>query len=85
VAVGHSFFVLIENGYPINVLDTLEHMPEVRRIFCTGANPVEVVVGQTDCGPGIIGVIAGPALRGVEAEAGVADRTQLLRSIGCKL
>jgi adenosine/AMP kinase len=77
VAVLHSSFVF---G---NVLH--KHVPEVRRIFCATANPVEVVVGQTDFGPGIIGVIAGPALRGVEAEAGVADRTQLLRSIGCKL
>jgi adenosine/AMP kinase len=77
VAVGHSFFVFV------NVLD--KHVPEVRRILCATANPVEVVVGQIDCGPGIIGVIAGPALRGVEAAAGVADRTQLLRSIGCTL
>lgn len=85
VAAGHSFFVFLRDGYPVNVLNQLKQVPEVCGIFCATANPVELVVAQTALGRGIIGVIDGRSPAGVETEADVADRRQLLRTIGYKL
>jgi adenosine/AMP kinase len=85
VAAGHCFLVFLEDGYPINVLNALKHVPEVCGIFCATANPVELIVGTTELGRGIIGVIDGLAPRGVETAADVSDRRQLLRTIGYKL
>jgi uncharacterized protein len=85
VAAGHSFMVFLEDGFPVNVLNALKHVPEVCGIFCASANPVELVVGSTELGRAILGVVDGLAPRGVETEADVADRKQLLRTIGYKL
>lgn len=85
VAAGHSFMVFLEDGFPVNVLNALKQVPEVCGIFCASANPVELIVGSTELGRGIVGVIDGLAPRGVETEADVADRKQLLRTIGYKL
>jgi adenosine/AMP kinase len=85
VAAGHSFFVLLDGGYPVNVLNQLKQVPEVCGIFCATANPVEIIVGETELGRGILGVIDGLAARGVETEVDVADRKHLLRAIGYKL
>jgi len=85
VGAGHSFFVFVEDGYPVNVLNALKHVPEVCGIFCATANPVEIVVAETDLGRGIVGVIDGHAPAGVETDTDVADRKALLRAIGYKL
>jgi uncharacterized protein len=85
VAAGHSFIVFLEDGFPVNVLNALKQVPEVCGIFCATANAVELIVGSTELGRGIVGVIDGLAPRGVETEAEVADRKQLLRTIGYKL
>ena len=85
VGAGHSCFVFVEEGYPVNVLNALKQVPEVCAIFCATANPVEVVVAETDLGRGIVGVIDGRRPAGVESEADVADRKTLLRAIGYKL
>jgi hypothetical protein len=57
----------------------------VARIFCATANPVEVILGETDQGRGILGVIDGVKPQGVEGEAGIAWRKDFLRTIGYKL
>ena len=85
VGAGHSFFVFVEDGYPVNVLNALKQVPEVCGIFCATANPVEIVVAETDLGRGITGVIDGRAPAGVETDGDVADRKALLRTIGYKL
>ena len=69
----------------MNVLNALKSVPEVCGIFCATANPVELIVGRSELGRGIVGVIDGLVPRGIEAEADVADRKQLLRTIGYKL
>ncbi|MDM7489676.1 adenosine-specific kinase [Rhodococcus sp. GXMU-t2271] len=85
VGAGHSFFVFVEDGYPVNFLNTLKQVPEVCGIFCATANPVEIIVAETDLGRGIAGVIDGSPPVGVETSTDVADRKALLRTIGYKL
>jgi adenosine/AMP kinase len=85
VGAGHSFFVFLEDGYPVNVLNQLKQVPEVCGIFCATANPVALVVARTDAGRGIVGVIDGGVPAGIESDDDVAVRRQLLRDIGYKL
>ncbi|MCC8392177.1 adenosine-specific kinase [Paraburkholderia sp. MMS20-SJTR3] len=86
VGAGHSFFVFLGDGFfPVNVLNTIKAVPEVCRIFCATANPVEVLIAETDQGRGIVGVIDGFAPVGIETAEDVQWRKDLLRTIGYKL
>ena len=85
LGAGHSFVVLLREGYPVNVLNQLKLVPEVCHIFCATANPVEVLVAVNENGRGILGVIDGSVPVGVETDEHVADRRRLLRQIGYKL
>ncbi len=85
IGAGHCFIVFLREGYPVNVLNAIRHVPEVCGIFCATANPVEVLIAGTDLGRGIIGVVDGASPLGVETSADVADRRRLLREIGYKL
>ena len=86
LGAGHCFIVFLGEGFfPVNVLNAIKMVPEVCRIFCATANPVEVVVAETDQGRGVLGVIDGFPPKGVEGEDDVAWRKNLLRQIGYKL
>jgi adenosine/AMP kinase len=86
LGAGHSFLICLGEGfYPINVLNAVKAAPEVCRIFCATANPVQVVVAETEQGRGILGVVDGFAPRGVEGDADIAWRKGFLRQIGYKL
>ena len=85
VGAGHSFLVLMRQGFPVNVLNQVKAVPEVCRVFCATANPVQVVVAETEQGRGILGVIDGCTPLGVEREEDVRERKELLRRIGYKL
>jgi adenosine/AMP kinase len=86
MSAGHSFIILLGEGfYPINVLNAVKMVPEVCRIFCATANPVEVILAETDQGRGILGVVDGDLTKGIETENDVADRKSFLRMIGYKL
>ena len=84
IGAGHSFVILLREGFPLNVLNPLKAVPEVCTIFCATANPVDIVVAVTSRGRGIVGVIDGAAPAGIEQEADVADRQRLLRTLGYK-
>jgi adenosine/AMP kinase len=84
VAAGHSFVIAMREGYPINVLGRIREIPEICTIFCATANPVEVVVAETEQGRGILGVIDGSSPKGIETEADAEWRHGLLRKIGYK-
>ncbi len=84
LAAGHSFIVFLKDAFPINVLRTIKQVPEVCRIFCATANPVEVVVAKTDLGRGILGVIDGLTTVGIETDKDIAVRKDFLRKIGYK-
>jgi adenosine/AMP kinase len=86
LSAGHSFIVFLGAGFfPVSVLNAIKMVPEVCRIFCATANPVEVVLAETDQGRGIMGVIDGGKSKGIEDESGIAWRKELLRKIGYKL
>lgn len=85
IGAGHSFVVFLREGYPVNVLNQVKQVPEVCRIFCATANPVEVVIAETALGRAILGVVDGAPPLGVESEQDVAARSRLLRELGYKL
>ncbi len=85
IGAGHSFIIFLREGFPINVLNAVKSVSEVCTVFSATANPVEVLVAQTEFGRGIVGVIDGLPPAGVENDADVADRKSLLRSLGYKL
>ncbi|MCD4739400.1 MAG: adenosine-specific kinase [Anaerolineae bacterium] len=86
LGAGHSFIIFLGEGtYPINVLPAIRRVPEVVSVFCATANPVEVIIAETEQGRGILGVIDGQPPRGIEDEAGISWRKDLLRTIGYKL
>ncbi len=84
VGAGHTFVIALGNAYPVNVLNAVKACPEVCRVFCATANPLQVVVAESEQGRGVLGVIDGARPLGVEDEAAVAWRKDLLRSIGYK-
>ena len=86
IGAGHSFVVFLGAGFfPLNVLNAIKAVPEVARVICATANPTQVVIAESDQGRGIMGVIDGEAPKGVEQEADIAWRKDLLRKIGYKL
>lgn len=85
VAAGHMFVIALREGFPINLTNAIQQVPEVCSIFCATANPVQVVVAETEQGRGILGVIDGCTPLGVEREEDVRERKELLRRIGYKL
>jgi len=85
IGAGHSFIIFLGPGFfPVNVLNAVKSVAEVCHIFCATANPVEVIVAQSEQGRGILGVIDGASPLGVEAEADVTWRKEFLRKIGYK-
>ncbi len=85
LSTGHTFIILLRNVYPINVLGAVKNVPEVCSIFCATANPVDVVIAETEQGRGILGVVDGFTSKGIETEEDVATRKDFLRRIGYKL
>ncbi len=84
LSAGHSFIVFLKGMYPVNVLNAIKLVPEVCHIFCATANPTQVVLAESEQGRGILGVIDGIFSKGIEGEADVVWRKDLLRKIGYK-
>ncbi len=84
IGAGHSFIVFMRDMFPLNILKTVQAVPEVCHIYCATANPAQVVIAQTDQGRGIMGVIDGYASKGIETEDDIVKRKSLLRAIGYK-
>jgi len=85
ISSGHSFIIFLRDAYPINVLNAIKMVPEVCTIHCATANPVEVVVAETEQGRGILGVVDGLRSKGIETQNDVDERKRFLRKIGYKL
>jgi len=85
VGAGHSFVILLKEAYPINFLNAIKLCAEVCTIYCATANPVQVIVAETEQGRGIMGVIDGFSPKGIETDADVKARHDILRRFGYKL
>jgi adenosine/AMP kinase len=86
LSAGHSFIIFLSGGFfPVNVLNSIKMVPEVCRIFCATANPVEVIIAETDQGRGILGVVDGVKTQGIEDAEAIKQRKEFLRMIGYKL
>lgn len=85
LGAGHTFILFLRDAYPINVLNAIKLVPEVAHIFCASANPVQVILAESEQGRGILGVIDGVHTKGVEDDEGVAWRKGFLRMIGYKV
>jgi len=85
IACGHSFIVFMKNAYPINVLDKIKKVPETCTVYAATANPLEIIVAETEQGRGIIGVVDGLKSKGIETEEDAKARKEFLRKIGYKL
>lgn len=85
IAAGHTFILFIKDAFPVNILGAVRNVPEVCSIFCATANPVEVIIAETDQGRGILGVVDGESPKGVEGDEGKAWRHDILRKFGYKL
>jgi adenosine/AMP kinase len=84
IGAGHVFVVALRNGFPINVLGRIQAVPEVANIYCATANPVEVIVAETEQGRGVLGVIDGSSPKGIETETHAKARVELLQKFGYK-
>ena len=84
LASGHTFVILMKDAFPINVLNAIKDCQEVCSVFCATANPVEVVIAETELGRGVMGVIDGSVPKGTEKEKDIRDRKALLRKFGYK-
>jgi adenosine/AMP kinase len=85
IGCGHSFIIFLKNAYPINVLDKVKSVPEVCTIYAATANPLEIIIAETEQGRGILGVIDGTKSKGIETDQNIKDRKKFLRKIGYKL
>ncbi|MFN8006677.1 MAG: adenosine-specific kinase [Terriglobia bacterium] len=85
VGAGHTFLIVLKNAFPINVLQAVRQCQEVCSIYCATANPVEVIVAETDQGRGILGVVDGSSPKGIEGEEDQIRRKEMLRKFGYKL
>jgi adenosine/AMP kinase len=84
LGAGHAFVILLKEAFPINVLNAVKSCPEVCRIFCATANPLQAVLAETEQGRGILGFVDGLPPQGVETEMDVRQRIEFLRKIGYK-
>ncbi|MBN2466750.1 MAG: adenosine-specific kinase [Deltaproteobacteria bacterium] len=85
IGAGHTFMIVMKDVFPINVLNAIKSCQEVCRLFCATANPLEVIVAETEQGRGVLGVIDGYSPKGVESEKDIKERTEMLRKFGYKL
>ena len=85
IGAGHSFIIFIKDAFPINMLNEIKQVPEVCRVLCATANPVQVLVAETDQGRGITGVVDGYSPQGIEDKEDKKERKEFLRGIGYKL
>jgi uncharacterized protein len=85
IGAGHTFVIMFKNAYPINVNNAIKDVSEVVRIYCSTANPVQVLVAETEQGRSVVGVVDGYKPKGVEEKADKAKRKKLLRDLGYKV
>ncbi len=85
IAASHAFVVVTSNAFPINVLNTIKFHPAVCTVFVASANPIEIIVAETELGRAVLGVVDGTAVIKVENEEEKNQRRDLCEKLGYKL
>lgn len=85
LSCGHCFIIYLRNAYPINVLGRIRDVPEVCTVYAATANPLEIIVVETEQGRGVLGVVDGFKSAGLETVKEVEERKTFLRNIKYKL
>lgn len=85
IGAGHSFIIILNNAFPINIIPSLKNIPEIVNILCASANSLQVIIAESNQGRGIVGIIDGSSPKGVENENNKKERFDFLRKIGYKL
>jgi uncharacterized protein len=85
IGCGHSFIIYLKNAYPLNVLEKIKNVSEVCGIYAASANPLEIIIVETEQGRGIIGIVDGYKSKGIETDKDITERRGFLRKIGYKL
>ena len=85
LSAGHSLIILIREAFPINILPRLRDVPEIVNVYCATANPIEIIIVETEQGRAILGVVDGFKSKGIESETDIEERKQFLRKIGYKM
>ena len=85
IGAGHTFIIVMKDAFPINVLNAVKMCQEVCTVYCATANPLEVILAQSEQGRGVLGVIDGSSPKGIEKEDGITWRKDLLRKFRYKL
>ena len=84
ISAGHTFIIMMDKGFPVNILNAIKNVSEVCRIYCATANPTEIIVAETEQGRGILGIVDGEKPKGIETQSDVLQRKEFLRKIGYK-
>jgi len=85
IGASHVFVVVFSNAFPINILNTIKSHPAVCNVFVGSANPIEVVVAETELGRAVLGVVDGDAVNRIENDDEKRERRELYRKLGYKL
>lgn len=87
VAIGasHAFVLMMENAFPINIIPQIKNHPAVCSIFVASANEMEVLVGETDLGRAILGVVDGTSVNKIETVEQKKERRELVEKFGYKI
>lgn len=84
ISAGHSLVILLKDAFPINILPRLKEVPEIVTVYCATANPVEIIIVDTEQGRAILGVVDGFKPKGIETDDDIDERKKFLRNIGYK-
>ncbi len=85
IAASHVFVVMTENAFPINVLNTIKLHPAVCNVYVASANPIEIIVAETELGKAVVGAVDGTAVTRIENDEEKKERRETVAKLGYKL
>ncbi len=82
IGCGHTFFIVIEGSYPIQVLNQIKALQTVVNIFGATGNQASVVVADNGFGRGVLGFVDGVKPTRKESSEEANNRRNFLKKIG---
>jgi len=85
IGASHVFVVVTSNAFPINMLNTIKMHPAVCNVFVASANPIEIIVAETELGRAVLGAVDGSAVNRIESDKEKEERRELVEKLGYRL